>query len=244
MTPVFKLHNIAKIYGKREVLHIDQLTIPGRKIYAILGPNGSGKTTLMRVMALLTRNDTGTVDVLGENIRWGKEQLLKLRRQMAMVTQTAFMFEGTVYTNVAYGLKVRGAPESEIRNTVENCLELMGMSAFITADARNLSGGERQKVAIARALAIRPRVLFLDEPTANIDPQSAVEIEHHIQFINREMGTTIILVTHNLFQARRLADEVYFLWDGRMVEQGNAQNIFDHPQDERTRSFLSGETVF
>jgi tungstate transport system ATP-binding protein len=244
MTPVFKLYKIIKRYGQREVLHIDELIIPGQKICAILGPNGSGKTTLMRIMALLTRNDTGTVDVLGEDIHWGKEQLLKLRRQMTMVTQTSFMFEGSVYANVAYGLKVRRKPEREICPAVEKSLELLGMSAFITADARNLSGGERQKVAIARALAVEPRVLFLDEPTANIDPQSAVEIERHIQLINRELGTTIILVTHNLFQARRLADEVFFMWDGKMVEQGSSQEIFEHPQDERTRSFLSGETFF
>jgi tungstate transport system ATP-binding protein len=195
-------------------------------------------------MALLTRNDAGTVDALGEDIHWGKKQLLRLRRQMTMVTQTSFMFEGSVYANVAYGLKVRGKMEREIRGAVEKNLNLMGMSAFITADARKLSGGEQQKVAIARALALEPRVLFLDEPTANIDPQSAVEIERYVQFINREFGTTIILVTHNLFQARRLADEVFFIWDGKMVEKGSAWEIFEQPQDERTRSFLSGETVF
>jgi tungstate transport system ATP-binding protein len=244
MTPVFRLHKIIKRYGQREVLHIDELTIPGQKICAILGPNGSGKTTLMRIMALLTRNDAGTVDALGEDIHWGKKQLLRLRRQMTMVTQTSFMFEGSVYANVAYGLKVRGKMEREIRCAVEKNLNLMGMSAFITADARKLSGGEQQKVAIARALALEPRVLFLDEPTANIDPQSAVEIERYVQFINREFGTTIILVTHNLFQARRLADEVFFIWDGKMVEKGSAWEIFEQPQNERTRSFLSGETVF
>jgi tungstate transport system ATP-binding protein len=244
MTPVFKLHNIIKRYGQREVLNIDELTISGQKICAILGPNGSGKTTLMRIMALLTRNDTGSVGVLGEDINWGKEQLLKLRRQMTMVTQTSFMFEGSVYDNVAYGLKVRRKPEKEIRYAVAKSLELLGISAFIATQARNLSGGEQQKVAIARALVIEPRVLFLDEPTANIDPQSAVEIERHVQLINREMGTTIILVTHNLFQARRLADEVFFMWDGKIIEQESAQKIFDQPQDERTRSFLSGETVF
>lgn len=244
MTPVFKLHNVSKRYGRREVLHIDDLTISGQKISAILGPNGSGKTTLMRIMALLTKNDAGSVEVLGENILWEKEQLLKLRRQMTMVTQTAFMFEGIVYDNVAYGLKVRRKPDREIRRVVEKSLELLGMSAFVAADARSLSGGERQKVAIARALALEPRVLFLDEPTANIDPQSAVEIERHIQFINRDLGTTIILVTHNLFQARRLADEVIFMWDGKIVEKGTAQQLFDYPHDERTRAFLRGETIF
>jgi len=244
MTPVFKLHNIIKRYGQREVLNIGELSIPGQKIYAILGPNGSGKTTLMRIMALLTKNDTGTVRVLNEDINWGKDQLLKLRRQMTMVTQTSFMFEGSVYSNIAYGLKVRRKTDKNIRPIIEKSLELVGMSAFTSADARNLSGGERQKVAIARALALEPRVLFLDEPTANIDPQSAVEIERYIQFINREFGTTIILVTHNLFQARRLADEVLFLWDGKMVEKGTGMDLFENAKDQRTRSFLSGETVF
>jgi len=244
MTPVFKLHNIIKRYGQREVLNIGELSIPGQKIYAILGPNGSGKTTLMRIMALLTKNDTGTVRVLNEDINWGKEQLLKLRRQMTMVTQTSFMFEGTVYANIAYGLKVRRKSDKNIRPIIEKSLELVGMSAFASADARNLSGGERQKAAIARALALEPRVLFLDEPTANIDPQSAVEIERYIQFINREFGTTIILVTHNLFQARRLADEVLFLWDGKMVEKGTGKDLFENAKDQRTRSFLCGETVF
>lgn len=244
MTPVFRLHNIVKRYGPREVLNINDLNVPGQKIYAILGPNGSGKTTLMRIMALLTKNDAGTVKIFNEDIHWGKEQVLKLRRQMTMVTQTSFMFEGSVYNNIAYGLKVRGITDKSIRPVVEKSLKLVGMSAFSSADSRNLSGGERQKAAIARALALEPKVLFLDEPTANIDPQSAVEIERYIQFINRELGTTIILVTHNLFQARRLADEVLFLWDGKMVEKGSGEELFQHAHDQRTRSFLSGETVF
>jgi len=244
MMSVFKLHNISKRYGQREVLHIDDLDIAERKVYSILGPNGSGKTTLMRIMALLTKNDTGNIQVLGEDMHWGKEQVLKLRRKMTMVTQTSFMFEGSVYSNVAYGLKMRGKKEKEIRPAVEKSLHLLGMTAFISSDARHLSGGERQKVAIARALALEPRVLFLDEPTANIDPRSAVEIERYIQFINREFGTTIILVTHNLFQARRLADEVFFLWEGKMIEKGSGQKLFEHAEDQRTRSFLTGETVF
>jgi tungstate transport system ATP-binding protein len=244
MTPAFKLHKISKRYGKREVLHIDELLIPYKKIYGILGPNGSGKTTLMRIMALLSKNDTGSVRVLDEDVHWGKDQLLKLRRQMTMVTQTSFMFEGTVWSNIAYGLKLRGRSRKEIQSIVEESLGLLGMSDFIKEEARNLSSGERQKVAIARALALKPRVLFLDEPTANIDPSSAIEIEKHIKNINLEFGITIILVTHNLFQARRLADEIIFLWDGGIIEQGSGQKLFSHAEDERTKAFLSGETVF
>lgn len=149
-----------------------------------------------------------------------------------------------MYTNVAYGLKVRKVPEKQIKTTVQKSLELVGMNSFMSADTRGLSGGERQKVAIARALTVKPKVLFLDEPTSNIDPQSAVEIEHYIKYINKEMGVTIVMVTHNLFQARRLADEIYFLWDGEIIEKGNCGEIFSQAKDARTRSFLNGETVF
>jgi tungstate transport system ATP-binding protein len=244
MKTPFKLHNVIKRYGDREVLNIDQLSIPAEKIYTILGPNGSGKSTLLRILALLLVNDAGELEVLGEKVTWEKRQLLKLRRQMSMVTQTSFMFSGSVYYNVSYGLRVRRMGARKVRKRVDEMLEMVGMSAYRDADARTLSGGERQKVAIARALAINPRVLFLDEPTSNIDVASAADIEKHIRYINKERGTTIIIVTHNLFQARRLADEVLFLNEGRIIEHGACETIFNQPGDERTAAFLRGETVF
>ena len=244
MKTPFKLHNVIKRYGDREVLNIDQLSIPAEKIYTILGPNGSGKSTLLRILALLLVNDAGELEVLGEKVTWEKRQLLKLRRQMSMVTQTSFMFSGSVYYNVSYGLRVRRMGARKVRKRVDEMLEMVGMSAYRDADARTLSGGERQKVAIARALAVNPRVLFWDEPTSNIDVASAADIEKHIRYINKERGTTIIIVTHNLFQARRLADEVLFLNEGRIIEQGACETIFNQPGDERTAAFLRGETVF
>lgn len=244
MTTQFKLHNISKQYHDREVLRINHLEIPDGKIYTILGPNGSGKTTLLRIMALLLRNDEGSLEVLGEKVEWNKGQILRLRRQMSMVTQTSFMFQGSVNYNVAYGLRKRKMADREIRRRIGEILEMVGMSAYQEADARTLSGGERQKVAIARALILEPRVLFLDEPTSNIDIASAAEIEKYIKYINETWGTTIIMVTHNLFQARRLADEILFLNEGRIIEQGRADLIFEQPQDERTAAFLRGETVF
>lgn len=244
MTTQFKLHNISKQYHDREVLRINHLEIPDGKIYTILGPNGSGKTTLLRIMALLLRNDEGSLEVLGEKVEWNKGQILRLRRQMSMVTQTSFMFQGSVNYNVAYGLRKRKMADREIRRRIGEILEMVGMSAYQEADARTLSGGERQKVAIARALILEPRVLFLDEPTSNIDIASAAEIEKYIKYINETWGTTIIMVTHNLFQARRLADEVMFINEGRIIEQGRADLIFEQPHDERTAAFLRGETVF
>jgi len=243
MTTQFKLHNIVKRYGSRKVLDIDQLDLREGRIYTIMGPNGSGKSTLLRIMSLLLVNDEGELEVLSEKVNWEKEQLLYLRRQMSMVTQTAFMFQGSVDYNVAYGLKARKMRSRMIRERVNEMLEMVGMSAYREADARTLSGGERQKVALARAMAVNPGVLFLDEPTSNIDMASAAEIEKHIRTINQEQGTSIILVTHNLFQARRLADEVIFIHEGRIIERGSAGSIFDDPKDKRTLAFLHGEAV-
>lgn len=244
MKTLFKLHNVTKRYGEREVLHVDQLSIPSGKIYMILGPNGSGKSTLLRIMALLLVNDEGQLEVLGEKVTRDKRQLLRLRRQMSMVTQTAFMFQGSVFYNVAYGLRARNTSSRRIRSRVEEMLEMVGMTAYRDADARTLSGGERQKIALARALAVNPRVLFLDEPTSNIDVTSAAEIEKYIRHINQKQKTTIIMVTHNLFQAQRLADEVLFMNEGHIIEQGPGEVLFTQPRDERTAAFLRGETVF
>jgi len=244
MQAVFRLHKVTKRYGTREVLNVEDLAIPGHKIYTFLGPNGSGKTTLLRIIALLHKNTTGKVEVLGEEVVWSKEQTLRLRRQMAMVTQTSFMFEGSVSANVAYGLKVRGHKGNEVKHRVEEVLDLVGMTSFIKNDTRGLSGGERQKVAIARALAVKPKVLFLDEPTANIDPRSSLEIEKYIKIVNEELNTTIIIVTHNLFQARRLADQIHFMWDGKIIESGTSLEMFQSPQDKRTRLFLVGDAVY
>ncbi len=244
MTIPFKLHKVVKRYQEREVLNIDRLEIPAGKIYSILGPNGSGKTTLLRILALLLVNDAGRLEVLGEKVNWSKGQILKLRRQMSMVTQTSYMFQGSVHYNVAYGLRKRKIAEPEIKHRVEEVLEMVGMSAYQEADASTLSGGERQKAAIARALILRPQVLFLDEPTSNIDMASAAEIERHILTINQNWGTTIIMVTHNLFQARRLAEQVIFLHEGHIIEKGQTEMVFAQPRDERTAAFLRGETVY
>jgi len=244
MSAEFKLYNICKRYGQREALNVKELEIEGGHIYCILGPNGAGKTTLFRIMALLSKNDEGKMWVLGEEVNWNKHQIVRLRRQMAMVTQTSFMFEGSVYYNVAYGLRVRKMDKASINKKVDQCLELLGIKHFAQQSARSLSGGEKQKVAIARALAVNPRVLFLDEPTSNIDPGSALDIERYIRYINQELHTTIIMVTHNLFQAQRLAEKVYFMWEGKIIEHGNCADLFRAAKDERTKSFLQGETVF
>jgi tungstate transport system ATP-binding protein len=242
MKAAFRLSEVEKFYGKRQVLKIENMEITEPQLYAIIGPNGAGKTTLLRILSLLTVNDTGTVEIWGKRVAWNNQkQLVSLRREMAMVTQTSFMFDGNVYDNIAYGLKVRRLSSSAIKAIVENSAELLGISQFLKSSARKLSGGEKQKVAIARALALKPKVLFLDEPTSNIDPVSAKEIEKYIHYIKSKYDTIIVLVTHNLFQAKRLADYVYFMWNGEIAESNNSNEFFNNAQDSRAQAFLKGE---
>lgn len=246
MSKVFRLTNIVKTYGSRDVLkHIDLEIDPG-SISAILGPNGSGKTTLLKIMALLVRPDKGEMELLGQRVQWNQDpkELLALRRRMAMVTQPVYMFQGSVINNVSYGLRVRGISSAEQNRQVRRSLEIVGMQDFIDYPARRLSAGEKQKVAIARALVLEPEVLFLDEPTANIDSASAIDIEKTIKSIRENYGSNIIIVTHNIFQARRVADHVCMLWDGALIESGPTDELFKNPRDQRTGAFICGDLYF
>ncbi len=246
MNRVFRLTDIGKAYGSREVLKNISLEIEPEHISAILGPNGSGKTTLLKIMALLTPPEQGTIEIMGQNVMWkhSKKLLLDLRRRMAMVTQPVYMFQGSVFDNVAYGLKVRGISGAEQHRHVQKSLALMNMQDFTGYPARRLSAGEKQKVAIARALVLEPEVLFLDEPTANIDSASAIDIEKNIKIIRDEYKSNIIIVTHNVFQARRVADRILMLWDGELIESNETAALFKDPQDHRTSAFICGDLYF
>lgn len=246
MNRVFKLTSIGKSYGSRDVLKDISLEIAPKTISAILGPNGSGKTTLLKIMALLIRPEEGELELLGHGQVWerDKKSLLELRRRMAMVTQPVYMFQGSVFNNVSYGLRVRRYSSTEQSRRVRQSLEMVGMQDFYDYPARRLSAGEKQKVAIARALVLEPEVLFLDEPTANIDSASAIDIEKTIKCIREQYMSSIVIVTHNVFQARRVADHVYMLWDGELIESGPTAELFSSPQDQRTGAFICGDLYF
>lgn len=246
MSKVFKLTDIGKTYGSREVLKNISLEIEAGKICAILGPNGSGKTTLLKIMDLLIQPECGDIELLGRSVSWSqdKKALLDLRRRMAMVTQPVYMFQGSVLNNVSYGLKVRKMSASEQNRRVRRSLEMVGMQDFADYPARRLSAGEKQKVAIARALVLEPEVLFLDEPTANIDSASAIDIEKTIKTIRTQFRSSIVIVTHNIFQARRVADHIFMLWDGSLIESGATEALFENPRDHRTGAFVCGDLYF
>lgn len=241
MNPVYRLEHVTKSYNGRTVLHIDRLDIFPGEILGIIGPSGAGKSTLLRLLNFLEMPDTGTI-TFGTYCTNGSTPPLSVRRRVTTVFQRPVLLSRSVRANVAYGLRIRG--QNHIRSSVANVLEQVGLPELARAPAHTLSGGEAQRVALARALVIEPQVLLLDEPTANLDPRNVKLIETIIRDINERQGTTIVLVTHNVFQARRLAHRVAFLLDGELVELGSTQQVLEAPADPRTGAFVRGDMVY
>lgn len=229
-------------YGPRTVLRVDRLTVGAGDLLGIVGPSGAGKSTLLRVLALLEPPTAGVLYFGGssEPVRWPPP--LDVRRRVTMVFQRPLLLSDSVFRNVAYGLRARGA--DHVRPRVEQALEMVGLAHMAQAAAHTLSGGELQRVALARALVLEPEVLLLDEPTANLDPYNVSVIEEALKRLRYHNHTTIVLVTHNVFQARRLADRVMFLLDGECVETADTATFFESPKDPRTRAFVRGEMVY
>jgi tungstate transport system ATP-binding protein len=216
---LFKLENLIHVYDGRPVLTIPHLTFEPKKIHAITGPNGSGKTTLCSILSLLLKPTSGKVCYRGEPLYENGGITEGIRKKVTMVHQNPFLFTTTVENNVAYGLKVRDYPRSMWDAKVTECLKLMGIEHLRHKQATRLSGGETQRVAVARALAIDPEVLFLDEFTANVDRSYSKIMEEVIQDVFRKKDITIFLVTHDERQALRIAETFTYLEDGEITER-------------------------
>lgn len=225
-------------YRAGGALLLDRLSLdlgPGPRTL-LIGPNGAGKSLILRLLHGLITPTAGT-------IRWAGAPLDRsLRRRQAMVFQRPVLLRRTVQANVNYALRVHGLPRSRRRTRVAEVLEQAGLQEMAKRSARVLSGGEQQRLAIARAWAIRPEVLFLDEPTSNLDPAAALAVEEMIDAIHHR-GTKIIMTTHDMGQARRLGDEILFLYGGQLLERANAGEFFGHPESEEAQAFLQGALV-
>ncbi len=215
-----EVKGLFKSYGKAEILKDINLKVEPGEVLALIGPTGSGKTTLLRLIGLLEKPTTGMIIFDDQEVTGLPEgERLKIRRRMAMVFQKPVMFKTSVRENVSYGLTIRG--EGEIDTKVEAAIAAVGLSGYESRDANTLSGGEMQRIALARALVLEPDLLLLDEPTANLDPKTAATID---ALISRFEGT-IIMATHNMLQARRLADRVAVLVEGRLAEVGRPEDV-------------------
>ncbi len=202
----------------------------------IVGPNGAGKSILLRLCHGLLSPTTGTV-------RWASGSSRQQRQRQAMVFQKPVLFRRSARANVEYALSVRGVAKKDVRQRADDALEATGLTGIAHRQARVLSGGEQQRLVLARAWALRPRVLFLDEPAAHLDPAATAAIEDVIEQISNA-GCKIIMVTHDLGQVRRLADEVLFLHQGQLLEQTASEDFLTHAKTQEARAFVEGQLLW
>jgi tungstate transport system ATP-binding protein len=213
----------------RFALELDKLRVEEGKTLALVGPNGAGKTTLLMLLALLVRPDEGYVSFFGRDPWSGPDaEAAALRRDAVLVTHHPYLFRGTVGDNLAFGLRVRGIAEPERAGRIRDALALVELPGWERRSGSGLSAGQVQRIALARALALRPKVLLLDEPTANLEAGLSLRIEAVIGEAAREEGTAVVFSTHNFSQASRLADEILYLSEGRRVPFGH-ENCFSGP---------------
>ena len=244
MTVPLALSEVAKSYGGKPVLRDVDIAIQAGEIFGILGPSGAGKTTVLRLLDLLEPPDAGEVRFEGRSMVPSSREALAQRRRMALIAQYPAVFRASVFDNVAYGLRLRGVAPEDVRGRVFAALDFVGLLDRASEMAGRLSGGEQQRVAFARATVLRPDVLLLDEFTSNLDPANVRLLESATRRYREETGCTVAIVTHNLFQAKRLADRVGLLLDGRFVEVGPTHAVFENPARPETQAFLSGEMAY
>jgi molybdopterin-binding protein len=224
MTVTAELKDVTKAYGNKIVLDSVSLQIREGEILALLGPNGSGKTTILKILAFIENPTSGEVKFLDEKVNFKNTE--KVRLQSTLVFQKTTLFGTSVYNNIAYGLKLRKVPKETRDREVKKALEIVKLEGFEKRNARKLSGGEQQRVAIARALVLKTKLLLLDEPTANLDPKNAGILEEVIDTVNRENKTTIVMATHNMFQAKKLPHRIALMDEGKITEVGAPAEVF------------------
>ncbi len=227
MKPIIELKNVTKQYEKITALDKVDLNVIEGEILSLLGPNGAGKTTLLRIMAGIEKPTSGKIFFKGAEVN--QKNIDKVKLNATMVFQKTALFSINVYNNVAYGLKLRGLPKQEIKRRVKEALETVKLEGYEKRPAKKLSGGEQQRVALARALVLNTKLLLLDEPTVNIDPKNASIIEEALAWVNEQKKTTMVIATHNMFQAESLAKRAALLLNGKIRETGTIQGIFKTP---------------
>ena len=243
MSDSAKLDHVSKRYGKIMALNDVTLKVGRNEVFTLIGPNGSGKTTLLRILACIETPDNGSLYLNGERIDDKNRDKAKLNT--TLVFQRTALFATSVYNNIAYGLRVRNLSKSQINNTIKRTLKTVRLEGFENRLAKKLSGGEQQRVSLARALALNTSLLLLDEPTANLDPKSASLIEEIIREINQEKQTTIIMATHNLFQAKHIGINAALLVNGCIVKIGTVREMLSGKSGElaelaRVENIFSG----
>lgn len=241
---MIKLSNITKVFqqGNRTIQALNNvsLDVPAGQIYGVIGASGAGKSTLIRCVNLLERPTQGSVLVDGQDLTaLSESQLTKARRQIGMIFQHFNLLSSrTVYGNVALPLELDNVPREDVKRRVTELLDLVGLSEKHDVYPANLSGGQKQRVAIARALASNPKVLLCDEATSALDPATTRSILELLKDINRRLGLTILLITHEMDVVKRICDCVAVISNGELIEQDTVSEVFSHPKTPLAQQFI------
>ncbi|MCO7176354.1 methionine ABC transporter ATP-binding protein [Sporolactobacillus kofuensis] len=247
---MIKLQHVSKTFrvGKNKIEALKDVSLEVNKgeIFGVIGFSGAGKSTLIRCINLLERPTSGQVFVEDQDVlKLSKKGLQQLRRKIGMIFQGYNLLEtANVYDNVATPLKLEGVPKDEIKARTEKYLEIVGLTDRKNAFPSQLSGGQKQRVAIARALAHEPEVLLSDEATSALDPNTTDAILELLLKVNKELGITVFLITHELNVIQRICDRVAVMENGQVVEQGSVVEVFTQPKEAMTKQFISNESKF
>lgn len=236
-TCAVKANNIKYKRGGKQILDVEQFCLEQGEIMALIGINGSGKSTLVQVLALLQSPDAGNVFIQGEEAT--PQNMLRLRRRMAVVFQEPLLLDTTVYNNVASGLRLRRHKKAEIHSRVMEWLKRLGVDSLACSSTRFLSGGEAQRVSLARALVLEPEVLFLDEPFAALDYPTKKALHSDFYDIIKSTRISTLLVTHDPYEIPALANRVTVLEAGKIIQQGATQTLFANPVNDYV-AFMAG----
>ena len=236
MADLITIRNLLVKRGDKDVLRVENLAIKRGEILAVVGPNGAGKSTLLLTLARLLKPETGEISFNGHPAQ--KESDTVYRRRIALVMQDPLLFDRSVYANVASGLEFRGVEKKEIQRIVPLWLERLGVAHLTERRAKKLSGGEAQRVSLARALVLEPALLLLDEPFSALDPPTRAKILEDLGELLQELETTTLFVTHDLPEATQLATRIAVIIGNRLRQLGEMGSILAHPADEEVAQFL------
>jgi len=240
--PILEARNLEVERGGTLILNIPSLSIQQGEILSLIGPNGAGKTTLLQTLCYLLKPFRGEISFKGERIN-ANHSAFAYRRKLAMVFQEPLLFDTTVFENVASGLRIRGIPKEDIPRIVMQQLDRLGIGHLSHRSARKISGGEAHRTSLARAFALQPEILLLDEPFSSLDPPTRESLIEDLEGILRQTQTTTLFATHDRQEALRLSDRIAVMNNGKILQIGSSEEVMNHPVDEFVASFVGVETI-
>ncbi|OGP63942.1 MAG: ABC transporter [Deltaproteobacteria bacterium RBG_13_47_9] len=241
-TTILEVKNLEVKRGGITILHVPSFLIREGEILSLIGPNGAGKTTLLQTLSYLSKPFQGEIFFRGKKVE-ANHSVLEYRRKLAMVFQEPLLFDTTVFDNVSSGLKIRGMKKGEIRERVMEQLDRFGILHLSHRSSRTLSGGEAQRTSLARAFALQPEILFLDEPFASLDPPTRDSLLEDLEHILQQTRTTAIFATHDRLEALRLSNRMAVMNEGKIFQIGSPGEVMNHPVNEWVASFVGAETI-